>query len=129
MFLGKKRRGPEKNHGPAKKRKMSPGKPPRTDRSHTSPKRSGKERQQQQRDKAGKGWKKFGDGEKTFGKRKTFGGKKSGDGEKKFGGKKKFGAVRDKGNSFKPKGQKAKVDFKKKGSGAKKGFKQRKGKG
>lgn len=132
----KKRQGSEKTHGPAKKRKMSPGRPPRKDRDAKSPRRNGPGGQH--RDKAGKGWKR--DGEKPFGKKvkpggKTFGAKKAGDREKKFGGKKKFegnktfGGKKNMDKPFKSRGQKSKPGFKKKGAGAKQGFKQRKGKG
>ncbi|XP_070703580.1 suppressor of SWI4 1 homolog [Pempheris klunzingeri] len=137
MFpAAKKRWGSEKAHRPAKKRKMSPGKPPRQDRESKSPKRKAPEGRHG--DKAGKGWKNSRDGEKPFRKKimaggKTVGGKKAGDREKKFGGKKKFEGnktfgKKNKDNSFKPKGQKGKPGFKK-SAGAKKGFKQRKGKG
>uniref|UniRef100_A0AAQ4RUV0 Peter pan homolog n=1 Tax=Gasterosteus aculeatus aculeatus TaxID=481459 RepID=A0AAQ4RUV0_GASAC len=127
MFPATKRRhGSERTHGPAKKRKMSPGKPFRKDQDGKSPKRNGPGGQ---RDKMGKGWKK--DGEKAFGRdtkpgRKPFGGKKPGErGEKKFGGKKTFDKNKDK--SFKSKGSKGKPAFKKKG--VRHGSKQRKGKG
>lgn len=127
MFPATKRRhGSERTHGPAKKRKMSPGKPFRKDQDGKSPKRNGPGGP---RDKMGKGWKK--DGEKAFGRdtkpgRKPFGGKKPGErGEKKFGGKKTFDKNKDK--SFKSKGSKGKPAFKKKG--VRHGSKQRKGKG
>lgn len=128
----KKRKGSEQTRGTAKKRKLSPGKPPRRDRDGKSPKRSGPGGQQH-RDRMGKGWKKSKDGEKPFGKKvrpggKTFGAKKAGDGERKFGGNKAFGGKKNKDKSFRSKGQKAKPGFKK-GAGAKQGFKQRKGKG
>ncbi|XP_076608785.1 suppressor of SWI4 1 homolog [Chaetodon auriga] len=133
----KKRKGSEKTHGPAKKRKLSPGKPPRKDRDARSPKRNGPGGQQH-RDHTGKGWKKSRDREKPFGKKarpgaKTFGAKKAGEGDKKFGGKKKFegnktfSGKNNKDRTFKSKGQKAKPGFKKKG--AEQGFKRRKGKG
>ncbi|KAG8006871.1 Suppressor of SWI4 1-like protein, partial [Nibea albiflora] len=135
----KKRKGSDKTHGPAKKRKLSFDKPPRKDRDAKSPKRNGPGGQQH-RDNPGKGWKKSRDGEKPFGKKmrpggKTFGTKKGGDGERKFGGRKKFegnktfGGQKNKDKSFKSKGPKARPGFKKKGAGAKQGFKQRKGKG
>ncbi|XP_070779072.1 suppressor of SWI4 1 homolog [Enoplosus armatus] len=137
MFPSTKRRhGSEKTHGPAKKRKMSPGKPPMKDRESKSLRRNGPGRPH--RDKPGKEWKR--DGEKPFGKKmksggKTFGAKKAGDREKTFGGRKKFegnktfGGKKNKDKSFKPKGQKGKPGFKRKSAGAKQGFKQRKGKG
>ncbi|TKS92104.1 Suppressor of SWI4 1 -like protein [Collichthys lucidus] len=135
----KKRKGSDKTHGPAKKRKMTFDKPPRRDRDAKSPKRNGPGGQQH-RDSPGKGWKKSRDGEKPFGKKmrpggKTFGAKKGGDGERKFGGRKKFegnktfGGQKNKDKSFRSKGPKARPGFKKKGAGAKQGFKQRKGKG
>lgn len=131
----KKRHSSEKTHGPAKKRKMSPGKPPRKDRDAKSQRRTGQGGPH--RDRPGKGWKR--DGEKPFGKKtgprgKAFGAKKAGDRENKFGGKKfqgnkTFGGKKNQDKSFKSKGQKGKSGFKKKGAGAKQDFKQRKGKG
>lgn len=137
MFLsGKKRRNTEKSHGPAKKRKMSPGKSSK-ERDSKFPKRTGpggQHRDKMGKDKQGKGWKKSKDGGKVSGMktgplRKAFGSKKSGEGENKFGGKKKFDGKKNKDKSFRSKGQKGKMGFKKKGAGAKQGFKQRKGKG
>lgn len=136
MFPAKKRRDPERSHGPANRRKPPFGKSQRRDGDVKSPKRNGPGGQN--RDRTGKGLKKFGDREKAFGKKmkpggKAFGSKKYGDREDKFGGKKKFdgnkktfGGKKNKDNQFKPKG---KPGFKKKGAGAKQGFKQRKGKG
>ncbi|XP_068605960.1 suppressor of SWI4 1 homolog [Brachionichthys hirsutus] len=118
MFSANKRRRTDTSQRPFKKRKMSPGKPPKTDRNAQSAKRRGPERPQH---KSGKGWKQVKDDKKPFGKKKTFGGKKSGGGGR-------FGGKRDEEKSFKPRGQKAKPGFKKKGAGAKQGFKQRKGK-
>nr|XP_033501743.1 suppressor of SWI4 1 homolog [Epinephelus lanceolatus] len=146
----KKRHGSDRNHGPAKKRKLSPGKSFKKDRDAKLPKRNSPGGQLG--DKTGKGWKKSGDGEKPFGKKmkpggKAFGANKSGDREKKFGGKKKFegnktiggkkkfegnktfGGKKNKDKSFQSKGPKGSQAFKKKGAGAKQGFKQRKGKG
>lgn len=133
----KKRHGSEKTHRPAKKRKMSPGQPPRRDRDAKSPRRNSPGGHH--RDKAGKDWKKSRDGEKPFGRKmkpggKAFGAKKAGDRERKFGGKKfdgnkTFGGKQNKDKSFKSRGQKGKPGFKSKGAGAKQGFKQRKGKG
>ncbi|KAM3598695.1 uncharacterized protein V6R79_021448 [Siganus canaliculatus] len=124
----KKRKGSDKTHGLAKKRKLSSGKQPRKDRDANSPKRKGPGGLKQ-RDKTGKGWKKPRDEEKPFRKKmkpggRTFGAKKTGDGRKHFGGNK-----RD--QSFQSKSQKAKGGFKNKGAGAKQkqGFKHRKGKG
>ncbi|XP_031168714.1 suppressor of SWI4 1 homolog [Sander lucioperca] len=128
----KKRHGSERTHGPAKKRKLSTGKPFRKDRDTKSPKRNGPGGHH--RDKSGKGWKKSGDREKPFGRKmkpgggKAFGAKKHGDREKKFEGNKTFGGQKNKDKSFKSKGPKGKPSFKK-GAGAKQGFKQRKGKG
>ncbi|KAM8845077.1 suppressor of SWI4 1 homolog [Spinachia spinachia] len=129
MFPATKRRhGSERPHGPAKKRKMSPGKPFRKDKDAKSPKRNSPGGH---RDKTGKGWKKPGDGERPYGRKmkpggKPFGGKKPGErGENKFGGKKTFDKNKDK--SFKSKGSKGKPAFRKKG--VKHGSKQRKGKG
>lgn len=131
----KKRRGPDKSHGPMRKRKLSHGKPSGK-QSDKSPRRNAPGGQR--RDKTGgdgqrKGWKQSGDGERPFGKKKwptgkTFGGKKAGDDEKRFGGKKKFGK-KNVDNTFKSKGHKGKAGFRKKGAGGKQGFKQRKGKG
>lgn len=137
MFpAAKKRRSSDKSHGPPKKRKMSPGKPPRRDGDGKSPKRSGPGGLH--RDRPGKGWNKSQDREKTFGRKMKPGGgktfKKPGDRENKFGGKKKFEGNKtfgknNKDKHFKSKGPKGKPGFKKKGGGAKQGFKQRKGKG
>ncbi|XP_060882901.1 suppressor of SWI4 1 homolog [Labrus mixtus] len=139
----RKRQGFDKTHGPAKKRKMSPGKSPWKDRDAKSPKRNGPGGSR--RDDQGKGWKNSRDGEKAFGKHmkpggkvfkgKTFGSRNSGDRDMKFGGKKKFdgkktfGGNKNKDRSFPSKSQKGKPGFKKKGAGGKQGFKQRKGKG
>ncbi|XP_034448660.1 suppressor of SWI4 1 homolog [Hippoglossus hippoglossus] len=143
MFpVKKKRRSSE--HGPDRRRTPFAGKSGRHDGQSKSPKRGGPEGSQ--RDKTGKGFKKFGDREKPFGNKmkpggKAFGAKKFGDreskfgdreskfgGKKKFEGKKTFGK-KNKDSSFKSKGQKSRDGFKKKGMGAKQGFKQRKGKG
>ncbi|KAM6913526.1 suppressor of SWI4 1 homolog [Lycodopsis pacificus] len=147
MFPAKKRRhASERTHDPAKKRKMSPGKPFRKDRDTKSPMRSGPGGH---RDKTGKGWKKPGDGEKPFGGKMKPGGKafgarkfgdrdrkfgdrdrKFGDRDRKFGGKKNFDGKKTFGgnkNMDKSKGPKGKPAFKKKGP--KHGSKQRKGKG
>ncbi|XP_076000166.1 suppressor of SWI4 1 homolog [Genypterus blacodes] len=137
MFpAAKKRRRPERPDGPMKKRRPLHGKPAGK-QSEKSPRRNspgGQRRDQTGRDGPRKGWKKSGDGEKQFGKKKwpagkTFGGKKSGDDER-FGGKRKFGN-KNMDKNFKPKGHKGKPAFGKKGSGGKQqGFKQRKkGKG
>jgi len=136
MFPGAKRRrrGPERPHGAAKKRKLSPGKP-------TSKDRGGKSAGGQRRDDAGndhrrKGWKKPGDKERPFGKKmspagKRFKPKRPVGGEKKFGGKKKFEGNKKFGKKSKDKPFKSKggQGFKKKGGGAKQGFKHKKGKG
>ncbi|XP_075942458.1 suppressor of SWI4 1 homolog [Anarhichas minor] len=89
MFPANKRRhGSERTHDPAKKRKMSPGKPFRKDRDTKSPMRSGPGGH---RDKTGKG------GEKPFGRKmkpggKAFGARKFGDRDRKFGDRdRKFG--------------------------------------
>ncbi|XP_042360997.1 suppressor of SWI4 1 homolog [Plectropomus leopardus] len=127
----KKRHASERNHGPAKKRKPSPGKSFRKDKDAKSPKRNAP---------GGKGWKKSTDGERSFGKKmkpggKLYGANKPGDRDKKFGGKKKFegnktfGGKKNKDKSFKSKGPKGKPAYKKKAAGAKQSFKQRKGKG
>ncbi|KAK5856120.1 hypothetical protein PBY51_007739 [Eleginops maclovinus] len=138
MFPSTKRKhSSDWSHGPAKMRKMSPGKPFRKDRDSKSPKR--KTPGGYQRDgNTGKGWKNSGDGEKPFGRKmkpggKAFGAKKTGDREK-FGGKKRFEGNKTFGNknkdkSFNSKGPKSSSAFRKKGAGAKQGFKQRKGKG
>lgn len=130
----KKRHASQKTHGPAKKRKLSPGKS-RRDKDSKSPKRDGPGGRH--RDKPGRGGKKSSDGEKPFGKKmkpggKTFRAKKSGDSDNKFGRKKKFGGNKTFVNKNKDKlirstGQKGKLGFKKKG--AKQGFIQRKRKG
>lgn len=122
MFPSAKRKGSEKAHTAAKKRKLSPGKAPRQGRDAKLPKRNGPGGPQH-RDQKGKGWKKSRDGDKQFGRKSKlpFGGKKAGDGDRKFGGKKKFE------KSFRSKGQKS--GFKKKGAGAEQGFRKRKGKG
>ncbi|XP_041673479.1 suppressor of SWI4 1 homolog [Cheilinus undulatus] len=137
----RKRPHSEKTRGPAKKRKMSPGKSRRKDGDAKSS--DGKSPAGIQRDK-GKGWKKSRDGEKAFGKKmkpggkafrgKTFAAKKAADYEIKFSGKKKFegnktfGGKKNKDRPFKTKGQKGTPGFKKKGVGPNQGFKQRKGK-
>uniref|UniRef100_A0A3Q1GJJ9 Peter pan homolog n=1 Tax=Acanthochromis polyacanthus TaxID=80966 RepID=A0A3Q1GJJ9_9TELE len=137
MFPGaKKRRFSEKSHGPAKKRKQSPGKPSGKDRDSKSPKRKGPGgpyRDKTGKDPQRKGWKKSRDGEKSFGQKmkpggKAFGAKRHGDRENKFGGKKKFNSNKNKDKPFKSKGQKGKSGFKRKGGGTKQGFTQRKGK-
>uniref|UniRef100_A0AAQ5ZPR4 Brix domain-containing protein n=1 Tax=Amphiprion ocellaris TaxID=80972 RepID=A0AAQ5ZPR4_AMPOC len=132
----KKRRFSEKSHGPAKKRKQSPGKPSGKDRDSKSPKRKGPGgpfRGKTGKDQQKKGWKKSRDGEKSFGQKmkpggKAFGAKRHGDRENKFGGKKKFNANKNKDKPFKSKGQKGKSGFKRKGAGTKQSFTQRKGK-
>ncbi|KAM3863744.1 uncharacterized protein ACN63O_011589 [Diretmus argenteus] len=93
MFPAAKRKwGSGKSQAPFKKRKMSPGKP---DRSDKSPKRhglGGQRRDTMGGDRHGKGGNKFGDGKKPFGKKagvggKAFGAKRSGDGDRRFGAK------------------------------------------
>ncbi|XP_008281311.1 suppressor of SWI4 1 homolog [Stegastes partitus] len=133
----KKRRFSEKSHGPAKKRKLSPGKPSGKDRDSKSPKRKGpggQHRDKKGKDQQRKGWKKSRDGEKSFGQKmkptgKAFGVKRHGDRENKFGGKKKFHGNKNKDKPFRSKGQTDKSGFKRKGAGTKRGFTQRKGKG
>uniref|UniRef100_A0A8C6SB86 Peter pan homolog n=1 Tax=Neogobius melanostomus TaxID=47308 RepID=A0A8C6SB86_9GOBI len=117
MFPGaKKRRMRDKSNEPTKKRKLSPGKSSDRDKRGKSPMR--------------KGPRKFGDAEKTFGRKmkpggKAFNKKKPGITEKNFG-KKKFQTERTFANKnkdkFKPKG---KPGFKKP-MGGKQGFKKRK---
>ncbi|XP_069571702.1 suppressor of SWI4 1 homolog [Brachyistius frenatus] len=135
MFPAAKRRwGSDKSHGPAKKRKLSPGKPFGKDRDSKSPKRKGpggQHRDKTGKDQQRKGWSKPRDGEKSFGRKmrpggKPFRGKKPGDRDNKFSGRKKFDGTNNKDRPFKSKG---KMGFKKKGAGTKQGFKQRKGKG
>ncbi|KAK2833287.1 hypothetical protein Q5P01_017176 [Channa striata] len=111
----KKRKGSEKSHGSAKKRKLSTGTSLRKGKDAKSPKRIGPG--EHLRDKHRKGSKMSRDGEKSFGKKMKFGGKtfratKAGDTENKFG-KKKFGN-KNKNKSFNLKGQKGKPAFKKK---------------
>ncbi|XP_034046402.1 suppressor of SWI4 1 homolog [Thalassophryne amazonica] len=142
MFPGaKKRKSSEKLRGPAKKRKLSPD-ISRMDKSTKVPKRNdpgGRHGSKMGHGQQRKGWKKFEDRDKAFGKKfkpkgQKFRGKKQGNEKRKFGGKKKFEGKKvflgNKSNdkSFKSTGQKNKSGFKTKGAGFKKGFKQRKGK-
>lgn len=139
MFPSTKRKhSSERTHGPAKKRKMSPGKSFGKDRDSKSPKRNGPGGYRRDGN-TGKGWKKSGDGEKPYGRKmspggKSFGAKRTGDresfdGKKRFEGNKSFGGNKNKDRSFNSKGPKSSSAFRKKGAGAKQGFKQRKGKG
>lgn len=139
MFPSTKRKhSSERTHGPAKKRKMSPGKSFGKDRDSKSPKRNGPGGHRRDGN-TGKGWKKSGDGEKPYGRKmspggKSFGAKRTGDresfgGKKRFEGNKSFGGNKNKDRSFNSKGPKSSSAFRKKGAGAKQGFKQRKGKG
>lgn len=133
----KKRPYSAKSHGPTKKRKMSPGKPTREDKGAKSPNRSGLGGAQ--RDGRGKGWKKFKDGEKPFGKKMQLGGKTfkgkpfppktSSEGKMKFSKKKNEGHKTFGGKKDKSRNQRVKPGFKKKGPGAQQGFKKKKGKG
>uniref|UniRef100_A0A8D3D324 Peter pan homolog n=1 Tax=Scophthalmus maximus TaxID=52904 RepID=A0A8D3D324_SCOMX len=66
MFPAKKRRDPERSHGPANRRKPPFGKSQRRDGDVKSPKRNGPGGQN--RDRTGKGLKKFGDREKVAGR-------------------------------------------------------------
>lgn len=137
MFPGaKKRRMRDKSNGPAKKRKLSPGKPADKDRRGKSPKRNGpgEERMRKTGKPHNKQWKKFGDTEKTFGRKmkpggKVFNKKNTGGNDKKFGKRtfqtEKTFPKKNKDNKFKPKGQKGKPGFKKP-TGGKQGFKQKK---
>lgn len=123
----KKRRSSEKSHGPAKKRKLSPGQSLK-DRGSKSP--EGQHRNQTGKKQQKEGWKKSRDGEKSFGKKmkptgKAFGAKRAGE-QDRFGGKRRNGD-----RPFKSKSQKGKMGFNKSAGGRKQGFKhkQRKGKG
>lgn len=125
----------EKSHGPANKRKPSPGKPSWNGTQNKAARKGpgGQHRDKRGKDQQRKGWKKSRDDEAPFGKKmkpagKAFGTKKTGDRGNKFGAKRKFDGKKNKDN-FRSKGQKDKSGFKKKGAGTKRGFTQRKGKG
>ncbi|KAJ0001267.1 hypothetical protein NQD34_006287 [Periophthalmus magnuspinnatus] len=134
MFPGAKRkRMRDKSNGPAKKRKLSPGKLSNKDK-HSKSKRNGPGADRTTKTgKLHKPRKKFGDSEKHFSKVKPGGkvfNKKRPGGAEKFG-KNKFNSdkthAKKNKDKFKPKGQKGKPGFKKPTGG--KGFKQRKNNG
>uniref|UniRef100_A0AAX7VXA2 Brix domain-containing protein n=1 Tax=Astatotilapia calliptera TaxID=8154 RepID=A0AAX7VXA2_ASTCA len=111
----KKRRSSEKSHGPAKKRKLSPGQSLK-DRGSKSP--GGQHRNQTGKKQQKEGWKKSRDGEKSFGKKmkptgKAFGAKRAGE-QDRFGGKRRNGD-----RPFKSKSQKGKMGFNKSAGGRK----------
>ncbi|CAG5897931.1 unnamed protein product [Menidia menidia] len=127
---GQKRRRTERSQDPAKKRKLSSAKSS-AERFSKSPKgRSpgGKRGAPAGKGQQGKAGRKSWEGEKMRPSGKAFGVRKRGEKESKFGAKKNFDGKKKRDNSFKSGGQKGKPGFKK-SAGAKKGFRQRKGKG